>query len=70
MKHNPMGINKDLGSLEKLTNSTKSKVGEKHKKSCGHSPKLLSVEPNISLVSWRQICDNLLTTKVWGANIV
>ena len=72
MKHNPMGTNRDLYSLEKL-NFIKSKVGEKHKKhkkSCGHSLELLSVEPNILVVSWRQICDNPLTTKVWGANIV
>ena len=47
------------------TNFTKSKVGDKYKKSCGHSQKLLSVEPNILVVSWRQICDNPLTTKVW-----
>ena len=37
MKHNPMGINSGLCSLEKLI-SQKSKVGEKHKKSCGYSP--------------------------------
>ena len=47
------------------TNFTKSKVGDKYKKSCGHSQKLLSVEPNILVVSWRQICDNPLATKVW-----
>ena len=44
MKHNPMGINRGLCSIDK-TNFTKSKVGEKHKKhkkSCGHSPKLPS----------------------------
>ena len=69
MKHNPMGINRGLCSLEKLI-FTKSKVGEKHKKSCGHSPELLSVEPNILVVFWRQICNNPLATKVWGANIV
>ena len=51
----------------------KSKVREKHKKhkkSCGHSLELLSVEPNILVVSCKQICDNPLLTKVWGANIV
>ena len=69
MKYNPMGINRGLCSLEK-TNFTKSKVGEKHKISCGHSPRLLSVKPNILVVSWRQICDNPLATKVWGANFV
>ena len=53
MKYNPMGINRGLCSLDK-TNFTKSKVGEKHKKykkSCGHSPKLLSIELNILVVS-------------------
>ena len=53
MKHNPMGINSGLCSLEKLI-SQKSKVGEKHKKhnkSYGHSPELLSVEFNILVVS-------------------
>ena len=67
-----MGINRGLCSLEKVT-SQKSKVGEKHKKHkklCGHFPKLLSVESNILVVSWRQICDNPLTTKVWRENIV
>ena len=59
MKHNPMGINRDLCSLEK-----------KHKKSYGHSSELLSVELNILVVSWKQICDNPLATKVWGANII
>ena len=47
MKHNPMGINRGLCSLENVT-SQKSKVGKKHKKSCGHFPELLSVEP----ISW------------------
>ena len=69
MKHNPMGINRGLCSLENVT-SQKSKVGKKQKKSCGHFPELLSVESNILVVSWRQICDNPLTTKVWRANIV
>ena len=69
MKHNPMGINRGLCSLENVT-SQKSKVGEKHKKLCGHFLELLSVESNILVVSWRQICDNPLTTKVWRANIV
>ena len=67
-----MGIKRGLCSLEKL-NFIKSKVGEKHKKrkkSYGHSSELLSVEPNILVVSWRQICDNPLATKMWGANIV
>ena len=50
MKHNPMGINRGLCSLEKVT-SQKSKVGEKHKKLCGHFPELLSVESNILVVS-------------------
>ena len=40
MKHNPMSINRGLCPIEK-TNFTKSKVGEKHKISYGHSPKLL-----------------------------
>ena len=62
MKHNTIGINRGLCSLEKKH--------KKHKKSCGHSPKLLSVEPNILVVSWGQICDNPLATKVWGANII
>ena len=78
MKYNPIGINRGLCSLEKLTSQKKkkkkkSKVGEKHKKykkSCGHSLELLSVEPNILVVSWRQICDNPLLIKVWGAIIV
>ena len=39
---------------------------EKHKKSCGHSLELLSVEPNILIVSWGQVCDNFLATIVWG----
>ena len=69
MKHNLVGINRGLCSLEKLT-SQNQKVREKHKKSCGHSPELLSVEPNNLIVSWRQIYDNPLVTKVWGANIV
>ena len=72
MKHNSMGINRGLCSLEKLT-SQQEKVGEKHKKhkkSCSHSPELLSVKPNILVVSWRQICNNPLATRVWGANIV
>ena len=54
-----MGINRGLCSLEK-----------KHKKPCDHSPELLFVEPNILVVSWGQICNNPLATKVWGANIV
>ena len=45
MKHNSMVINRSLCSLEKLT------PWEKHKKSCGYSPKLLSVEPNILIIS-------------------
>ena len=62
---NHMGINRGLCSIEKIK-----KVWEKYKKSCDHSPKLLSVEPNILVVSWGQICDNPLVTKVWKANIV
>ena len=72
MKHNSMGINRGLYSLEKLT-SQQEKVGEKHKKhkkSCSHSPELLSVKPNILVVSWRQICNNPLATRVWGEIIV
>ena len=69
MKHNPMGINRGLYSLEKLT-SQNQKLERNIKKSYGHSPELLSAEPNILVVSWRQICDNPLATKVWGANIV
>ena len=61
MKHNHMSINRGLCGHSPR---------EKHKKSYGHSPKLLSVEPNILVVSWGQICDNSLATKVWGANIV
>ena len=49
IKYNPMDINRDLCSLEKY---------KKHKKSCGYSPELLFVEPNIMIVSWGQICDN------------
>ena len=45
MKHNSMGINRSLCSLEKQT------PWEKHKKSYGYSPKLLSVEHNILIVS-------------------
>ena len=41
MKHNPMSINRGLCSPE----------NSEHKKSCGHSPELLSVEPNILIVS-------------------
>ena len=37
-----MDINRGLYSLEKC---------KKHKKSCGYSPKLLFVEPNILVVS-------------------
>ena len=50
-----MSINRGLCSLEK---------------SCDYSPKLLSIEPNILLISWGQICDNPTTTIVWGADIV
>ena len=39
---------------------------EKHKKFCGHSLELLSVEPNILVVCWGQIYDNPLATTVWG----
>ena len=60
MKHNPMSINRGLCSLKK----------KKHKKLCGRSLELLSVEFNILVVSWGQICDNSLATKVLGANIV
>ena len=70
MKHNPMGINIGLCSLEKIRTPQKNSKLERHKKSCGHFSELLSVKPNILVVSWRQICDNLLTTKVWGTNIV
>ena len=31
-----------------------------------HPPELLSVEPNILVVSWGQICDNSLAIIVWG----
>ena len=55
MKYNPMSINRGLCLLEK---------------SCGYSPELLSIEPNILLISWGQICDNPTATIVWGANIV
>ena len=46
-----MSINRSLCSLEK---------------SCGYSPELLSIEPNILLISWGQICDNPTATIVWG----
>ena len=72
MKHNLVGINSGLCSLEKLT-SKNQKIREKHKKhkkSYGHSPELLSVEPNNLVVSWKQIYDNPLATKCGGANIV
>ena len=49
MKYNPMDINRSLCSLEKY---------KKHKKSCGYSPELLFVEPNILIVSWVQIYNN------------
>jgi len=55
MKYNPMGINRDLCSLGK---------------SCGYCLELLSIEPNILVLSWGQICDNPIATIVWGANIV
>ena len=55
MKYNPMSINRGLCLLEK---------------SCGYSPELLSIEPNILVLSWGQICDNPIATVVWGANIV
>ena len=64
MKHNSMGINRGLCSLEKIVSL------RKIHKSYGNSLELLSVEPNILVVSWRQICNNSLATKVWGANIV
>ena len=38
---------------------------EKHKKFYGYSPELLSVEPNNLVVSWGQICNNPLVTRVW-----
>ena len=41
-------------------------VREKHKKSCDYSLQLQFVEPNNLFVSWRQIWDNLLATRVWG----
>ena len=70
MKHNPMSINRGLCSLEKLTlQNQKLERHKKHKKSCGHSLELLSVESNILVVSQRQICDNPLATKVWGKRL-
>ena len=51
MKHNPIGINRGLCSLEKKH--------KKHKKSCGHSLELLSLEPNILVESWGQIAITL-----------
>ena len=50
MKYNPIGRNRGLCSLEK---------------SCGYSLELLFVEPNILVVSQRQICDIPLATIVW-----
>ena len=38
---------------------------EKHKKSYGYSLELLSVESKNLVVSWRQVCDNPLATRVW-----
>ena len=64
MKHNPMGINIGLCSLEKIRTPQKNSKLERHKKSCGHYPELLSVEPNILVVSWGQICNNPLGTNL------
>ena len=58
MKYNLMSI---VRKLPKVVSYKK-----KHKKSCGHFPKLLYVEPNNLVVSWGQICDNPLATIVWG----
>ena len=64
MKHNPMGINKSLCSLEKLTQQ---KVSSRETLEILWSfSKLLSIEPNILVVSWRQICNNPFAIKVWG----
>ena len=50
-ENNPMSINSKL---------------EKNTKKCGsNSPKLLSVESNILIVSWGQICNNPLATIAW-----
>ena len=68
MKHNPIGINRGLYSLEKLIPQNQNL--EKNTRNPSHSPELLFVEPNILIVSWRKICNNPLATKVWGANIV
>ena len=65
MKYNPMGINKGLCSLEILWSFSRI-AREKHKKFYDHFSELLSVEPNDLVVSWRQVCDNPLATRVGG----
>ena len=73
-----MDINRDLCSLKnkkkKLQVIYRTPQNSKFEKNTinpmailyGNSLELLSVEPNILVVSWRQICDNSLATKVWG----
>ena len=39
---------------------------EKHKKSCGYSLELSSIESKNLVVFWRQICDNPLAAIVWA----
>ena len=65
MKHNPMGINKGLCSLEILWSFSRI-AREKHKKFYDHFSELLFIEPNDLVVSWRQVCDNPLATRVGG----
>ena len=70
MKHNPMGINRGLYSLEKLHKIKSWRETQETQEILWSFSKIVIVEPNILVVSWRQICDNPLATKVWGANII
>ena len=56
----PMTHTKSNGPLENIP------IEGLHKKSCGYLPELLSIEPNNLVVSWWEICDNPLTTIMWG----
>ena len=65
--YNNLGLNSGLYSLDNHFSFLSQKlVSKKHKKSCSYSLEFLSVEPNNLVVSWGQVCDNPLATRVWG----